>query len=119
MRSAPGLAGVDTIGGYVKEYAVRPNAEQLAAYGLGLGDLVLALERSNIQAGAGFIQRAGEGLIVRADALALTVDDLAQAPITRRDDFGVIGEQRIHLEVNGTPRQDARCGGRAPPVRPT
>ena len=85
MRSAPGLAGVDTIGGYVKEYAVRPNAEQLAAYGLGLGDLVLALERSNIQAGAGFIQRAGEGLIVRADALALTVDDLAQAPITRRD----------------------------------
>ena len=85
MRSAPGLAGVDTIGGYVKEYAIRPNAEQLAAYGLGLGDLVLALERSNIQAGAGFIQRAGEGLIVRADALALTVDDLAQAPITRRD----------------------------------
>ena len=85
MRSAPGLAGVDTIGGYVKEYAVRPNAEQLAAYGLGLDDLVLALERSNIQAGAGFIQRAGEGLIVRADALALTVDDLAQAPITRRD----------------------------------
>jgi cobalt-zinc-cadmium resistance protein CzcA len=85
MRSVPGLAGVDTIGGYVKEYAVRPNAEQLAAYGLGLGDLVLALERSNIQAGAGFIQRAGEGLIVRADALALTVDDLAQAPITRRD----------------------------------
>jgi cobalt-zinc-cadmium resistance protein CzcA len=85
MRSAPGLAGVDTIGGYVKEYAIRPNAERLAAYGLGLGDLVVALERSNVQAGAGFIQRAGEGLIVRADALAQTVDDLAQAPVANRD----------------------------------
>ena len=31
MRSTAGLAGVDTIGGYVKEYAVRPNAERLAA----------------------------------------------------------------------------------------
>ena len=25
MRSTPGLAGVDTIGGYVKEYAVHPD----------------------------------------------------------------------------------------------
>lgn len=85
MRSTPGLAGVDTIGGYVKEYAVRPNTEQLAAYGLGLGDLVRALERSNVQVGAGFVQRAGEGLIVRADALAQTADDLAQAPVANRD----------------------------------
>ena len=84
MRSTPGLAGVDTIGGYVKEYAVRPNAERLAAYGIGLGELVQALERSNVQAGAGFVQRAGEGLVVRADALAQTVDDLAQAPIANR-----------------------------------
>jgi len=84
MRSTPGLAGVDTIGGYVKEYAVRPNTERLAAYGLGLGDLVQALERANVQAGAGFVQRAGEGLIVRADALAQTVDDLAQSPVANR-----------------------------------
>lgn len=85
MRSTPGLAGVDTIGGYVKEYAVRPDPERLAVYGLGLGDLVLALERANVQAGAGFVQRAGEGLVVRADALAQTAGDLAQAPVANRD----------------------------------
>ena len=107
MRSAPGLAGVDTIGGYVKEYAVRPNAEQLAAYGLGLGDLVLALERSNIQAGAGFIQRAGEGLIVRADALALTVDDLAQAPITRRDGLVIRVSDVASVGLGRAPRLGA------------
>src|SRR5690606_2705376 len=85
MRSTAGLAGVDTIGGYDKEYAVRSNAERLAAYGIGLGELVQALERANVQAGAGIVQRAGEGLIVRADALAQTVDDLAQAPVANRD----------------------------------
>ncbi len=85
MRPTPGLAGVDTIGGYVKEYAVRPDIGRLAAYRLSLSDLVLALERSNVQAGAGFVQRAGEGLIVRADALAQTVDDLAQAPVANRN----------------------------------
>ncbi|MGW8175836.1 MAG: efflux RND transporter permease subunit [Stenotrophomonas sp.] len=45
-----------------------------------MADLVHALQRSNVQAGAGFVQRAGEGLVVRADGLALTTDDLAQSP---------------------------------------
>ena len=84
MRTTAGLAGVDTIGGYVKEYAVRPDAARLSAYGLGLGDLVEAVERANTQAGAGYIQRAGEALVVRTDALALTIDDLAQAPVVNR-----------------------------------
>jgi len=85
MRSTPGLAGVDTIGGYVKEYAVRPDPARLAAYGLGLDDLVTALERANVQSGAGFVERAGEGLVVRTDALAQTAEDLAQAPVANRD----------------------------------
>ena len=107
MRSAPGLAGVDTIGGYVKEYAIRPNAEQLAAYGLGLGDLVQALERSNVQAGAGFIQRAGEGLIVRTDALAQTVDDLAQAPVANRDGFVIRVSDVASVGLGRAPRLGA------------
>jgi cobalt-zinc-cadmium resistance protein CzcA len=70
MRS-PGLAGVDTIGGYVKEYAVHPGSRaHWRPMASGSGDLVRALERANVQAGAGFVQRAGEGLVVRADALA-------------------------------------------------
>mgnify|MGYP001412470948 CR=1 FL=1 len=107
MRSTPGLAGVDVIGGYVKEYAVRPNTERLAAYGLGLGDLVQALERSNVQAGAGFVQRAGEGLIVRADALAETVDDLAQAPVANRDGLVIRVSDVASVELGQAPRLGA------------
>lgn len=107
MRSAPGLAGVDTVGGYVKEYAVRPDAERLAAYGLGVNDLVLALERSNVQAGAGFVQRAGEGLIVRADALAETVDDLAQAPVVNRNGLVVRVGDVARVEIGRAPRLGA------------
>ena len=84
MRGTEGLAGVDTIGGYVKEYAVRPDPARLSSYGLGLRDLTEALERANTQAGAGYIQRAGEALVVRTDALASTVEDLAQAPVVNR-----------------------------------
>lgn len=63
---------------------MRPDPARLSSYGLGLWDLTEALERANIQAGAGYIQRAGEALVVRTDALASTVEDLAQAPVVNR-----------------------------------
>ncbi|WP_282008834.1 efflux RND transporter permease subunit, partial [Brevundimonas aveniformis] len=104
MRSTPGLAGVDTNGGYVKEYAVRPDAGRLSSYGLGVGDLVRALERANTQAGAGFIQRAGEALVVRTDALALTVEDLAQAPVVNRAGLVVRVADVATVELGQAPR---------------
>jgi heavy metal efflux system protein len=107
MRSTPGVAGVDTVGGYVKEYAVRPDAARLAAYGLSLNDLVEALERANTQAGAGFVQRAGEALVVRADALAATVDDLAQSPVANRSGQVVRVADVATVEIGQAPRLGA------------
>ena len=104
MRTTPGLAGVDTIGGYVKEYAVRPDAARLSAYGLGLGDLVTALERANTQAGAGYVQRGGEALTVRTDALASTVEDPAQAPVVNRGGLVVRVADVASVEVGQAPR---------------
>ena len=104
MRTAPGLAGVDTVGGYVKEYAVRPDVARLSSYGLGLSDLVQALERANTQAGAGFVQRAGEAFVVRADALASTIDDLAQAPVVNRGGLVVRVADVATVEIGQAPR---------------
>ena len=104
MRGAEGLAGVDTVGGYVKEYAVRPDPARLSGYGLGFGDLVEALERANTQAGAGYIQRAGEALVVRTDALASTVEDLAQAPVVNRGGLVVRVADVATVEIGREPR---------------
>ena len=104
MRTAPGLAGVDVNGGYVKEYAVRPDAARLSAYGLSLNDLVQALERTNTQAGAGYVQRAGEALTVRTDALAETIEDLAQAPVVNRGGLVVRVSDVATVEIGRAPR---------------
>jgi cobalt-zinc-cadmium resistance protein CzcA len=104
MRTAPGLAGVDVNGGYVKEYAVRPDPARLAGYGLSLNDLIQALDRANTQAGAGYIQRAGEALTVRTDALAQTVEDLAQAPVVNRNGLVVRVADVATVEIGQAPR---------------
>nr|WP_314434201.1 CusA/CzcA family heavy metal efflux RND transporter [uncultured Brevundimonas sp.] len=104
MRTSPGLAGIDVNGGYVKEYAVRPDAAAMTRYGLGMGDLVQALDRANTQAGAGYIQRAGEALVVRTDALAETVEDLAQAPVVNRGGLVVRVADVATVEIGQAPR---------------
>ena len=81
MRSTKDVAGIDTIGGYVKEYVVTPDIAKMQSYNLGFDDLASALENANTQAGAGYIQKSGEALIVRADGKAQSINDLADAPI--------------------------------------
>jgi cobalt-zinc-cadmium resistance protein CzcA len=84
LKSLEGVAAIDVLGGYVKEYAVRPDPGRLAAYGIGLRQLVDSLEHSNRVAGAGYITRAGEAFIVREDARVRSIEELAQTPVGRR-----------------------------------
>ncbi|HEY0597666.1 CusA/CzcA family heavy metal efflux RND transporter [Sphingopyxis sp.] len=84
LKPIPGLAGVDTIGGYVKQYQVVPDTQRLAALGLSLGDLAQALEANNQAIGAGVVDRNGEGLAVRSDARIGGAEQLAQTVIATR-----------------------------------
>ena len=84
LRSVKGVAGVDVLGGYVKEYGVHPDPAKLAAHGIGLVQLVDALEHANRIAGAGYVSRAGEAYVVRADARLRNMEELAQTPILLR-----------------------------------
>ena len=104
MRTTPGLAGIDVNGGYVKEYAVRPDVAALTRYGLSVTNLAKALERANVQSGAGYVQRAGEALVVRVDARASTLEDLAQAPVVNRAGLTVRVADVATVEIGQAPR---------------
>jgi len=66
LRNVPGVAGVDSIGGQVKQYHVQPDPARLIGLGLTLADIAEALERNNASRGAGYIERGGEGYVVRS-----------------------------------------------------
>ncbi|MBO9547574.1 CusA/CzcA family heavy metal efflux RND transporter [Caulobacter sp.] len=85
LKTLDGVAGVDVLGGYVKEYAVHPDPAKLAARGISLPQLVEALEHANRIAGAGYVQRGGEAYIVRTDARVKSLTELADTPIGRRN----------------------------------
>jgi len=76
LRNVPGVTEINTIGGHVREYQVAPRPDQLVAYGLGLADLVQALERNNANVGAGYIERRGEQYLIRAPGQVGSLEDI-------------------------------------------
>ncbi|WP_455928173.1 CusA/CzcA family heavy metal efflux RND transporter [Pseudomonas capeferrum] len=85
LRNVPGVAEINTIGGFAKEYQIAPDPKRLAAYNLTLSDLVTALERNNANVGAGYIERSGEQLLIRAPGQVGSIDDIANIVITTSD----------------------------------
>ncbi len=85
LKNTPGLAGVDAIGGYVKQFQVVPDMQRLAAIGMSLSDLATALENNNVGVGAGVVDRGGEGLAVRSDARIRNIGELAATVIATRE----------------------------------
>ena len=84
MRSVPGIAEVNAVGGYARQYHVTPNPDQLAALRLSLSDVVEALERNNGNRGAGYVERGGEQILIRVPGQAANEVDLSQVIIATR-----------------------------------
>lgn len=85
MRSIDGVAGVDSIGGYEKQFLVQPDPARLTGYGLSFDSLIDALEAANLAEGANFVDRAGEALLVRVDARLGGTQDIEQAVVATRE----------------------------------
>ncbi|NGZ83123.1 efflux RND transporter permease subunit [Duganella aceris] len=76
LRNVAGVAEINSIGGYAKEFQVAPDPGRLASHGLALADIVTALDRNNGNAGAGYIEKRGEQLLVRAPGQVKSLDDI-------------------------------------------
>lgn len=84
LKGIPGLAGVDSIGGYVKQYHVEPIPEKLVALGLSFADITHALEQNNLNTGAGYIEQSGESYLVKGDGRIETIEQIEDVVVATR-----------------------------------
>ena len=85
LKGVVGVAGVDVIGGYVKQYHVQPDPMRLVSYGLTFHDLIEALEKNNVSTGAGYIEHKGESYLVRAAGRIETPEQIESIVIGTRE----------------------------------
>ena len=89
LRSVPGVADVNALGGKVRSFEVEPNAVKLAAVGLSTADLRRAIEANNRNDGAGRLGEGDEVLLVRSEGNIKTQDDLRAVVVGRNDGIPV------------------------------
>jgi cobalt-zinc-cadmium resistance protein CzcA len=114
LRTLPGVADVNSLGGLARSFEVVPNHTALASHGLSMAMLQQALEANNRNDGAGRLSDGDEALLVRAEGSIKTLQDVSNivvaspggSPIRVSD----VSEVRIgSLTRYGTVTQDGRA----------
>ncbi|MYM96450.1 CusA/CzcA family heavy metal efflux RND transporter [Duganella vulcania] len=107
LRTTPGVADIDSLGGYVKEYVVEPDSAKLAALGISYAELARTIEEANVSVGADYIRRSGEAYLVRADGRLRSQDEIARAVIATRNGVPVTVAQVAKVNIDGELRRGA------------
>jgi cobalt-zinc-cadmium resistance protein CzcA len=76
LRTVPGVADVNSLGGLPKEYQVLVDPDRLKNFGLTLRQVFEAVERNNANVGGGFIRHQEEQFVVRGLGMIRNVDDI-------------------------------------------
>ncbi|MFC3847280.1 efflux RND transporter permease subunit [Helicobacter baculiformis] len=81
LRTIPGVADVNAIGGFARAFVVIPDFNDMARLGISISDLEHALKANLSNSGAGRIDRDGETFLVKIQTIALTPEQIANITI--------------------------------------
>ncbi len=76
LRGVPGVAEINSIGGYERQYQVEPDPDRLRHYGLTLKDVYTALALNNANSGGGKLPHYDEQYLIRGVGLIQGVEDI-------------------------------------------
>src|SRR3954453_851956 len=85
LNSVPGVAEVASVGGAPREYQVDLDPNKLRSYGLTLGEVYSAVQRSNSAVGGRVIHKGNAEYLIRSVGWIKSLDDLKDTVVASRD----------------------------------
>jgi heavy metal efflux system protein len=103
LLAVPGVAAVERLGGYLREFQVQIDPDRMAARSVTLDEIVHATEGANVSAAGGFVTQGQMEWSVRAVGRAETVEQLRETVVAVRG-----GSRRTRRRCRR--RTGGRCG---------
>ncbi|MFA5972208.1 MAG: CusA/CzcA family heavy metal efflux RND transporter [Lentimicrobiaceae bacterium] len=76
MLGTPGVADINSYGGFVKQYEIAVNPERLRGMNITLDDIFVALEKNNENTGSAYIDKKPNAYFIRGIGLVKTLGDI-------------------------------------------
>src|SRR5690606_23553455 len=108
LLGVPGVAEINGFGGELKQFEVAVDPVRLHAMGLGIGDVIDALQRNNANTGGAYIEHANNAYFIRGVGLATGLEDLGLIVVdTPREGAPLLVRDVATLRIGAAPRYGA------------
>ena len=103
LQAVPGVAEIATVGGFQKQYQVVVDPQRLAAFGVPIGHVAMALKRSNRDVGGRLLELGEREFIVRGKGYLRGVADIRDVVLRAENGtpvtIGQVADVRIGPEI--------------------
>src|SRR5579871_1483887 len=83
IKSVPGVVEDTNFGGFTTEYQLDLDPKQLQHYGLGITDVINAINNNNTNAGGGRVSRGDQSYVIRGVGLIHSLADIGSIVVTQ------------------------------------
>jgi len=83
LKSVPGVVEVTNFGGFTTEYQLDLDPRQLQHYGIGITDVINAINNNNTNAGGGRVSRGDQSYVIRGVGLIHDLEDIGSIVVTQ------------------------------------
>ncbi|HVK69649.1 MAG TPA: efflux RND transporter permease subunit, partial [Polyangium sp.] len=105
LRAVPGVAEVVTFGGFERQYQVRIDPARLAATGISVQEVYGALEKTNANAGGGYVGIGSQEFVVRGVGALRSPSDIGLAVVREVGGVPVLVQDIATVVEGSTPRR--------------
>ncbi|MFM8576630.1 MAG: efflux RND transporter permease subunit [Limnohabitans sp.] len=107
LRSIPGVAEINSMGGLERQFQVLVNPDRLRHYKLSLREVLEAVERNNANSGGGLLRSAAEQYLIRGVGLIRSADDIANIILKESSGVPVFVRDVAEVQIGAAVRQGA------------
>jgi cobalt-zinc-cadmium resistance protein CzcA len=112
LKSVPGVVDDTNFGGFTTEYQLDLDPKQLVHYGLGITDVINAINNNNTNAGGGRVSRGDQSYVIRGVGLIHNLEEIGSIVVTQANGTPVLvrdlGRATLsHQEREGIVGKDA------------
>ncbi len=107
LRSVPGVADVNVLGGYVRTFVVKPDYQKLQTYQISIDELIDTLRENNKNDGAGRLNQGEEVLLVRTQGNLTGIEDIQNIVVEYKNNVAITIKDLASVEIDSLYRNGA------------